>query len=287
MTKAITRDPIYRGRRFSAETIELCVRWYLTYRLSYRDLVAMLAECGTTVSHTTIMRWALRYVPEYEVRWARFARSPGSSWRMDETAVNVRGGRYYLYRAVDKHGKSVGSFLSNERSMEAAQDFFRECVARPGVSWPRKINIDGNSATLRALRLLSEEDAPVAGRRGKVAPISHNVVEQDHRAIKRRHRARRLGSPRHPARLREAPAGSATFPTPRFQDEHGVFQRTVSEERRTAPHLIELNALLAASRAVENHSETAADLAYLLGRGTSLGGLRPKCSRSISQKPRD
>ena len=159
MTKPITRDPIYRGRRFSAETVELSVRWYITYRLSYRDLAAMLAERGIMVSHTTIMRWVLRYVPEYEVRWARFARSPGSSWRMDETAVNVRGGRYYLYRAVDRHGKSVASFLSNERSMEAAQDFFRECVVRPGVSWPSKINIDGNSATLRALRLLGEEDA--------------------------------------------------------------------------------------------------------------------------------
>jgi transposase-like protein len=155
-------------------------------RLSYRDLVAMLSECGTTVSHTTIMRWVLRYVPEYEVRWARFARSPGSSWRMDETAVNFRGGRYYLYRAVDKHGKSVGSFLSNERSMEAAQDFFRECVARPGVSWPGKINIDGNSATLRALRLLSEEDARWRAVEVRSRRYLNNVVEQDHRAIKRR-----------------------------------------------------------------------------------------------------
>jgi transposase-like protein len=79
VTKAITRDPIYRGRRFSAETIELCVRWYITYCLSYRDLAAMLAERGIVVSHTTIMRWVLRYVPEYEARWARFARPPGSS----------------------------------------------------------------------------------------------------------------------------------------------------------------------------------------------------------------
>lgn len=141
MTKRAARDPIYRGRRFSAETIELCVRWYITYRLSYRDLAAMLAERGMVVSHTTIMRWVLRYVPEYEARWARFARSPGSSWRMDETAVNVRGGRHYLYRAVDRHGKSVASFLSNDRSMEAAQAFFRECVVRPGVPWPRKINL--------------------------------------------------------------------------------------------------------------------------------------------------
>ena len=84
MARRIARDPIYSGRRFSAETIETCVRWYITYRLSHRDLVAMMAEQGIVVSHTTIMRWVLRYVPEYERRWSRFARSPGSSWRMDE-----------------------------------------------------------------------------------------------------------------------------------------------------------------------------------------------------------
>ena len=100
MTQPIKRDPIYRGRRF--ETIELCVRWYITYRLSYRDLAAMMAEQGIVVSHTTIMRWVLRYVPEFEERWNRYARAVNSSWRMDETAVSVRGGLHYLYRAVDK-----------------------------------------------------------------------------------------------------------------------------------------------------------------------------------------
>src|SRR5207302_8939714 len=93
MTQAIERDPIYRCRRFQTETIELCVRWYITYRLSYRDLVAMMAERGVVVSHTTIMRWVLRYVPEFEKRWTRYARRVNSSWRVDETAVPVRGGR--------------------------------------------------------------------------------------------------------------------------------------------------------------------------------------------------
>jgi len=74
MTKPIARDSIYKGRRFQSETIELCVHWYITYRLSYRDLAAMMAERGIVVSHTTIMRWVLRYVPEYEKRWGRFAR---------------------------------------------------------------------------------------------------------------------------------------------------------------------------------------------------------------------
>jgi hypothetical protein len=79
----------------------------------------MMAERGIVVSHTTIMHWVLHYLPEYERRWARFARSPGSSWRMDETAVAVRGGRHYLYRAVDRRGKSVASLLCDDRSKEA------------------------------------------------------------------------------------------------------------------------------------------------------------------------
>ena len=66
MSKPMDRDPIYRRRRFDRQIIDLCVRWYLTYRLSYRDLVAMMAERGVRVSHTTILRWVIHYVPEFE-----------------------------------------------------------------------------------------------------------------------------------------------------------------------------------------------------------------------------
>jgi transposase-like protein len=186
MARRIAREPIYSGRRFSAETIETCVRWYITYRLSYRDLVAMMTEQGIVVSHTTIMRWVLRYVPEYERRWARFARLPGSSWRMNETAVAVRGGRHYLYRAVDRHGKSAASLLCNDRSMEAAQAFFRAATQQGGVPWPEKINVDGNSATHRGLRLLAEEDLRWRDVEVRARRYLNNVVGQDHRAIKRR-----------------------------------------------------------------------------------------------------
>jgi transposase-like protein len=186
MTIPISRDPIYRGRRFSAETIELCVRWYITYRLSYRDLVAMMAEREIAVSHTTVMRWVLRYVPEYERRWARFARPPGSSWRMDETAVSVRGGRHYLYRAVDRDGKSVASLLCRDRSMRSAQAFFRLAVGKEGIRWPGKINLDGNKATHRGLRLLAKEDYRWRAVEIRARRYLNNMVEQDHRAIKQR-----------------------------------------------------------------------------------------------------
>ena len=126
MTKAIARDAIYRRRRFQSETIELCVRWYLTYRLSYRDLVEMMAERGVVISHSTILRWVQRYVPEFERRWSRYARGVHSSCRMDETAVSVRGGTRYLYRAVDKYGKTVDSLLCADRSEHSAREFFTD-----------------------------------------------------------------------------------------------------------------------------------------------------------------
>lgn len=124
MPAALPRDPIYRGRRIAVETIELCVRWYLTYRFSYRDLSAMMAEQGVIVSHSTILRWEQRYVPEYERRWSRFARPVVESWRMDETELKVRGTPHWLYRAVDRNGKSVHSLLCANRDVEAAQKFF-------------------------------------------------------------------------------------------------------------------------------------------------------------------
>ena len=219
MTRAVARDPIYRQRRFPAEIIELCVRWYITYRLSYRDLVAMMAERGVTVSHTTILRWVLRYVPEFEKRWARYARPVSPSWRMDETAVSVRGGKHYLYRAVDRQGKSIEHLLFADRTRDAAQAFFRKAVTTHAGEWPRTVNLDGNAASHLALRMLGEKD-PTWQR---VVVRDHRylnyVIEQDHRAIKSRCVSmlgfKSFGTAR-PAGKRgsfaEFPAGFAAYP---------------------------------------------------------------------------
>jgi transposase-like protein len=186
MTKAVARDPIYRRRRFQSETIELCVRWYLTYRLSYRDLVEMMAERVVAVSHSTILRWVQRYVPEFEKRWGRYARRVHSSWRMDETAVSVRGGAHYLYRAVDKYGKTVDSLLCVDRSESAARAFFSKALKTHHPRRPRKVNIDGNAASHRALRLLRQENPGWRSVVVRSRRYLNNIVEQDHRAIKRR-----------------------------------------------------------------------------------------------------
>jgi transposase-like protein len=186
MTQAVARDPIYRHRRFQPEIIELCVRSYLTYRLNYRDLAEMMAEQGVIVFHSTILRWVQRYVPEFEKRWDRYARPVHSSWRMDETAVSVRGGAHYLYRAVDKHGKTVDSLLCVDRSESAARAFFSKALKTHQPRRPRKVNLDGNAATHRALRLLGQENTEWRSVLIRSRRYLNNIVEQDHRAIKRR-----------------------------------------------------------------------------------------------------
>src|SRR6202051_4692063 len=112
MTRFVPVEELFKGRHFGREIVVLCVRWYLSFKLSYRDLVAMMIERGIELAHTTIMRWVLHYTPEFEKRWNRYARSVGGSWRCDETYIKVRGAWVYLYRAVDKAGKNVEFSLS-------------------------------------------------------------------------------------------------------------------------------------------------------------------------------
>jgi transposase-like protein len=84
-------EDLFKGRHFDREIIILCVRWYLRFKLSFRDLVEMMVERGISLAHTTIMRWIQRYVPDFERRWNRFACRAGASWRVDETYVKIKG----------------------------------------------------------------------------------------------------------------------------------------------------------------------------------------------------
>jgi transposase-like protein len=186
MTKPIARDPMYRRRSFDADIIELCVRWYITYRLSYRDLVAMMAERGVEVSHTTILRWVVRYVPEFEKRWSRYARRIGSSWRVDETYIPIRGKWHYLYRAVDKLGKTVDFLLRRDRDIAAAQAFFRKALATNPTRWPRKVTLGGHTPSHRALRLLRRENPKWRYGPASISTISMSKITARSSAAVRR-----------------------------------------------------------------------------------------------------
>lgn len=184
MTKPIPRDPIYRQRAFDAEVIQLCVRWYITYRLSYRDLVEMMAERGVNVAHSTILRWVTRYVPEFEKRWARFSKTVGTSWRVDETYVSIKAKWHYLYRAVDKHGKTVDFLLRRDRGIAAAQSFFRKALASTLPRVPRKVTLDGHVPSHRAVADAARTSL-LAQREG----TGEQVPQQSDRARPPRHQA--------------------------------------------------------------------------------------------------
>jgi transposase-like protein len=173
-----------QGRHFDQEIIVLCVRWYLGYKLSSRDLVQMMAERGIALTHTTILRWVQRFVPEFEKRWSQYSRPVGRSWRCDETYIKVKDRWTYLYRAVDKQGRTVDFLLSERRDVAAAKRFFSEAMKKHGT--PRVITLDAYAASHRAITEL--ESAGTITRRVRVRSSKYlnNLVEQDHRRIKQR-----------------------------------------------------------------------------------------------------
>src|SRR5215813_1410052 len=126
------RNPLFAKRWFSDDVIITCVRWYLRFRLSYRDLASIAAELGMAVAPSTILRWVVRYAEEFARRRETFELMVGRSWRADETYIKVNGGWMYLYRAVDERGKTVASRLSRNRDLAAARTFFRRALKRHG-----------------------------------------------------------------------------------------------------------------------------------------------------------
>jgi IS6 family transposase len=176
---------LFKWRQYQPEIIVLCVRWYLRYALSYRDLEELMAERGLGVDHTTVFRWVQRYAPELERRVKRQLKRTNDSWRVDETYVKVKGHWLYLYRAVDSDGNTLEFMLSEQRDARAAKRFFCKALNAKHTVAPRVINVDKNAAYPKAMRLLKQRrQLPKACRLRQVKYLN-NLVEQDHRAIKR------------------------------------------------------------------------------------------------------
>src|SRR6202008_2272154 len=181
-----TRPALFRRRHFQDHVIVLCVRWYLRYCLTLRDLEELMMERGLSVDHSTIGRWGLRYSLDLKKRVRGEVRPPNRSWRVDETFVRVAGRWTYLYRAVDSTGATIDFFLSETRDVSAARTFFHKALAAPNHPRPRVINVDGNPSYPNVIYELKRNQALGQRCHCRVVPYFNNIVEQDHRAIKRR-----------------------------------------------------------------------------------------------------
>jgi transposase-like protein len=200
----------FKWRHFQADIILLCVRWYLRYSLSYRDLEEIMQEQGLSVDHTTIYRWVQRYASELEKRCRSYLKACNDSWKVDETYIKIKKVWFYLYRAVDSEGNTIEFLLSPMRDAEAAKRFFlkalhstidsapqahpiEEQVSQPTaltdtttlISAPRVINVDKNAAYPKAVAELKTTGVLPQHVELRQVKYLNNLIEQDHRFIKR------------------------------------------------------------------------------------------------------
>ncbi len=172
---------VIKRMHYPLDVMLTCVRWYAAYPLSLRHIEEMMAERGVIVDHATVHRWAIKILPILAAVFRRHKRPAGLSWRMDETYIKVCGEWKYLYRAVDREGDTIDFLLRAKRDAAAARCFLERAIDLHGV--PKKITIDKSGANKAAIESIQADSG--AGIELRQVKYLNNIVEQDHRAIKR------------------------------------------------------------------------------------------------------
>jgi len=183
------RPRLFWKRKFEPEVIVTCVRWYLRFCLSLRDLQELMAERGLAVHHTSIWRWVQAYGPEVHRRLHGEVKRKSSTWHMDDTFVRIAGAWMYLFCAVDGRGQTVDFYLSETRDGEAAKLFLQRALANPDNQPPQVFARDGLRSYPAAIRELQADGRVKRRCRQRTRRYCNNRIESDHRHIKRRLRA--------------------------------------------------------------------------------------------------
>jgi transposase-like protein len=172
---------VIKRRNYPLEVMLTCFRWYAAYPLSLRHIEEMMQERGVLVDHATVHRWAMKILPVLAAVFRRRKRPVGTSWRMDETYIKVAGHWKYLYRAVDRDGCTIDFLLCAKRDCAAARRFLEQAIGLHDV--PTTITIDKSGANTAAiLSVIADSGVQIELRQSKYL---NNIIEQDHRAIKR------------------------------------------------------------------------------------------------------
>jgi transposase, IS6 family len=184
-------DDTFKGRHYPPSVILLSVRWYCKYPLAYRHVEEMLKDRGFNSSidmpdHSTIERWVKVYGPEIEKRLRRQPASIGSSWRVDETYIKVRGKWVFLYRAVDKQGNTVDFLLSEKQDKAAAQSFFEKALKKKANPKPEKLTTDGHQAYPASIKNLKKKKKLKKKLKHRVSKYLNNHIESDHARLKQK-----------------------------------------------------------------------------------------------------
>ncbi|RVU63203.1 IS6 family transposase, partial [Bacillus thuringiensis] len=173
----------FKGKQFKKDIILVAVGYYCRFSLSYRDVSELLRERGISVHPTTIMRWVHEYGHLIYQIWKKKNKTAQSSWHLDETYIKVKGEWCYLYRAIDSDGHTLDFQLRKTRDHQAAYTFMKRLVKTFGE--PTVLTTDQAPALLCALKKLKKDNFY---RHTKHFTIKHlnNLIEQDHRHVKRR-----------------------------------------------------------------------------------------------------
>ncbi|MCA1895442.1 IS6-like element ISSpu17 family transposase [Shewanella putrefaciens] len=176
----------FSGRHFPTDIIMQALRYYLAYKLSYREIEEMFAERNIHFDHSTLNRWVIKYAPQLEAVFRKIKRRVSGSWRMDETYIKIKGRWVYYYRAVDKYGAIIDFYLSETRDEPAARAFFNKAINQHGL--PEKVVIDQSGANAAALDTINIRLWLSGCMLFMIEVLAikylNNIVEQSHRKVK-------------------------------------------------------------------------------------------------------
>jgi putative transposase len=175
---------MFERHRYPRVIILQAVYFKLRFTLSYRDVEELMSIRGIKVDHSTIQRWVFKFSKEVEKNMHKRKKLVCDSWRMDETYIKVKGRDMYLYRALDKYGNTVDFLLTKRRQKMSAQKFFNKAIGNNGK--PRIVNIDKSGSNSSAILTVNKRSLSTKKIKIRKVKYLNNIIEQDHRRIKRR-----------------------------------------------------------------------------------------------------